>query len=209
MVDGRGLFWNVFGIAGSLHDARVLHLSGLSGLVDRGLLQPLETKNICGHVVGYSLLCNGAYPLKSWLLKLFMDSGRLMTQQLLFWFCLSCCSIAVKHAYGGWRCLLKRNDCHLNKVKSMVLTCCVLHNLCELKGDDFMEEWGVTVLQHPESALSSTVEAEGLHAQVFEYSDVTSWPIWILNVLSQIYCECLFATMTPFKKTKQKLASLK
>lgn len=48
----------------------------------------------------------------------------------------------------------------------MVLTCCILHNLCEVNGDDFMEEWGVTVLQHPEGALSSTVEAEGLHAQL-------------------------------------------
>lgn len=61
----------------------------------------------------------------------------------------------------------------------------LLHNLCELNGDDFMEEWGVTVLQHHEDALSPTVETEGLHSSygVFEYSCVTSWPIWILNVL--------------------------
>lgn len=110
------------GVAGSLHNARVLRLSGWWHLVDRGLLQPLETKNICGHEVGYFLLCDAAYSLKSWLLKLFMDSGRLTTHRLLFWLCMSSCCITVKHAFGRlkgrWRCLLKRNDCSLNKVKS-------------------------------------------------------------------------------------------
>ncbi|KAG5854939.1 hypothetical protein ANANG_G00043380 [Anguilla anguilla] len=76
-VDGRGLFWNVFvGAAGSLHDARVLRLSGLWGLVDLGLLLPDETKNICGHDVGYYILADAAYPLKSWLMKPFTDNGR-------------------------------------------------------------------------------------------------------------------------------------
>lgn len=32
-----------------------------------------------------------------------------------------------------------------------------------MNGDDFMEGWGVTVFQHPESSVSPTV-AEWLHA---------------------------------------------
>ena len=61
VVDGKGMFWNTFiGAAGSLHDARVLRMSGLWSLVDRGLLLPDETKNIGGHEVGYCERSGGA-----------------------------------------------------------------------------------------------------------------------------------------------------
>ena len=36
---------------------------------------------------------------------------------------------------------MKRNDCDVNLVKSMVLTCCALHNLCESHGEAYDDEW--------------------------------------------------------------------
>ncbi len=56
-----GVSFVMFGGAGSLHDARVLRLSGLWGLVDAGLLLPDETKNIYGHDVGHYVLGGAAY----------------------------------------------------------------------------------------------------------------------------------------------------
>ena len=42
---------------------------------------------------------------------------------------------------GRWRCLLKRMDFKLENVPHAVSVCIVLHNMCELYGDNFLEEW--------------------------------------------------------------------
>ena len=42
---------------------------------------------------------------------------------------------------GRWRCLLKRLDINLKNVPAVVASCVVLHNLCEMFGDTFREEW--------------------------------------------------------------------
>ena len=49
----------------------------------------------------------------------------------------------MEHAYGRlkgrWRCLLKRLDVSVEDVPSLIATCCVLHNICEMHGDTFDE----------------------------------------------------------------------
>jgi len=30
---------------------------------------------------------------------------------------------------------------HINNEPNVVLACCILHNVCEIHGDDFNEEW--------------------------------------------------------------------
>lgn len=40
-----------------------------------------------------------------------------------------------------WQCLSKRNDCGLDVVPTMILACCILHNVCESHGDAFKAEW--------------------------------------------------------------------
>ncbi|XP_056102071.1 uncharacterized protein LOC130081126 [Rhinichthys klamathensis goyatoka] len=70
VVDGKGLFWSVYaGMAGSLHDARVLRLSTLWELVEHGSLYPACTRNISGVNAGYYVLGDSTYPLQNWLLK--------------------------------------------------------------------------------------------------------------------------------------------
>ncbi|XP_026797868.3 uncharacterized protein LOC113543669 [Pangasianodon hypophthalmus] len=145
VVDGNGLFWHVFaGSPGSMHDATVLHVSGLWDLIGQGLF-PNHTKNIAGHDVGYYLLGNAAFPLQSWLMKPFSDTGQLTAEQRAYNQKIYRASCVAEKAFsrlkGRWRCLLKRNDSHIDLVKTMVLTCCVLHNLCETHGEQYSEEW--------------------------------------------------------------------
>ena len=40
-----------------------------------------------------------------------------------------------------WQCLARRNDCRLDLLPTMVLACCILHNVCEARGDAFRPEW--------------------------------------------------------------------
>ncbi|KAA8593996.1 hypothetical protein FQN60_004830, partial [Etheostoma spectabile] len=85
VVDGKGLFWNVFvGLPGSIHDARVLRLSQLWELASRGNFFPASTRNIGGVKAGYYILRDSAYPLQNWLLKPFNDTGRLSAEQQIY-----------------------------------------------------------------------------------------------------------------------------
>lgn len=170
VVDGKGLFWNVYtGMAGSLHDARVLRLSTLWELVERGSLYPAYTRDVGGVNMGYYVLGDSAYPLQSWLLKPFPDNGRLTAEQHTYNKKMCRARVVVENAFGRlkgrWRCLMKRNDGDIELVKSMVLTCCALHNLCERHGEDYQHEWdapvAAAVAEQPAVALRQGAVEEG------------------------------------------------
>ncbi|XP_030621103.1 protein ANTAGONIST OF LIKE HETEROCHROMATIN PROTEIN 1 [Chanos chanos] len=168
VVDGRGLFWNVYtGQPGSLHDARVLRLSALWDLAERGQLFSQQLRSIGGQDIGHYILGDAAYPLASWLMKPFPDNGHLTQQQEVFNHKTSKARVVVENTFGRlkgrWRCLQKRNDCSLERVKSMVLTCCVLHNLCESHDEEYREEWGVPIpFSQPDLPLQPPIaETEG------------------------------------------------
>ncbi|KAM9376849.1 uncharacterized protein KZ484_009302 [Pholidichthys leucotaenia] len=142
VVDGKGLFWNVFaGLPGSFHGARVLRQSTVWELAGQENLFPPDIRIIDAIRVGYYIIGDSAYPLQNWLLKPFHDTGRLTEEQHMFNQTISRVRGVVENAFsrlkGRWRCLLKRNDCDIELVKSMVLTCCALHNLCESHEEAF------------------------------------------------------------------------
>ncbi|XP_074527630.1 uncharacterized protein LOC141791248 [Halichoeres trimaculatus] len=166
LVDGKGLFWSVnAGLPGSMHDARVLRLSSLWELVEHGFLHPTCTRNIGGVSTGYYILGDSAYPLQNWLLKPFTDNGRLTAEQTVFNKKISRARVVIENAFGRlkgrWRCLLKRNDGDIELVKSMVVTCCALHNLCETHGEDYQSEWDITSAAEPVVSLAHGAEEEG------------------------------------------------
>ncbi len=51
----------------------------------------------------------------------------------------------MEHAYGQlkghWRCLLKRVDVSVIDVPELITARCVLHNVCEAKGDLLNDYW--------------------------------------------------------------------
>ncbi|XP_051572771.1 uncharacterized protein LOC127451837 [Myxocyprinus asiaticus] len=166
VVDGKGLFWNVFtGLPGSLHDARVLRPSTLWEFASSGNHIPAYTRNIGGVNVGYYILGDSDYPLQNWLLKSFPDTGRLTAEQQVYNMKICRARVVVKNAFdrlkGRWSCLMKRNDCDVKLVKSMVLTCCALHNLCESHGEAYENEWDSPSAAEPVVALAQAVEEEG------------------------------------------------
>ena len=178
VVDGKGLFWDVcVGYPGSVHDARVLKQSHLWEVVSDGQFFSQHTVNISGHDVGHYLIGDPAYPLQTWLMKAFSDTGRLTPQQQRYNARLSSARAIVETTFGRlkgrWRCLLKRNDCQLDLTKKMVLACCVLHNICEEHGDQYFEDVPVmhVNMEPPVRVLQEHQQQEGadVRAALVEY----------------------------------------
>ena len=49
-----------------------------------------------------------------------------------------------------WRCLLKRLDNCIENVSAVVIACCVLHNICQMNRDDYLDQDGMleAILAH-------------------------------------------------------------
>ena len=111
------------------------------------------------------MLGDPAYPLLSWLMKAFPDNGSLSCQQKTFNYRLSRARVVVEHAYGRlkgrWRCLLKRNDVLIRDLPTLVAACCVLHNVCEVHGETFDEDWMDPTSVNTVSTASTSLESSG------------------------------------------------
>ncbi len=87
-------------MTGSMHDARVLRLSTLRQLVERGSLYPAYIRNIGGINAGYYVLGDSAYPLQNWLLKPFSKNGRLSVEQQTYNKKVCRARVVVENAFG-------------------------------------------------------------------------------------------------------------
>lgn len=58
---------------------------------------------------------------------------------------------------------MKRVDVSVYDVSDLVSACCVLHNICEVHGDSFNQEWieGVEVHRSTPTSVASTSHAGG------------------------------------------------
>ena len=161
MVNNAGCFTDVYiGWPGRVHDARVFVNSSLYKRGQDGTLFPDWKETINGKEVPLLVLGDPAYPLLSWLMKAFPNNGSLSCQQKTFNYRLSRARVVVEHAYGRlkgrWRTLLKRNDTSIHDLPKLVAACCVLHNICEIHGENFNEEWLDGVTDHTSESSHST-----------------------------------------------------
>ena len=72
-------------------------------------------------------------------MKSHINNGILSNEQKAFNYRLSRARVVVEHTYGRlkgrWHCLLKRLDVNINYVPVLLTACCVLHNICEVRGE--------------------------------------------------------------------------
>ena len=97
---------------------------------------PSRIRRINNVDVPVMILGDAAYPMLPWIMKPYPGTGTLSRKQRHFNYRLSRARMVVECAFGRlkgrWRCLLKRNDCELIFVSTIVNACCILHNLCEV-----------------------------------------------------------------------------
>lgn len=82
-----------------------------------------------GVEVPIMLLGDPAYPLQSWLLKRYTDTGTLTEEQQYFNQRHSRARMTVECAFG------KRLDVDIHTVPTIISACCTLHNVCEKHGE--------------------------------------------------------------------------
>ncbi|XP_065441192.1 probable phospholipid-transporting ATPase IIB isoform X6 [Chrysemys picta bellii] len=146
LVDHRGRFTNInVGWLGKVHDACVFRNSGLFRWLQEGIYFPDHKITVGDVEMPIVSLGDPDYPLMPWLMKPY--TGALDTEKKLFNYCLSKYRMVVECTFGRlkgrWRSLLTRSDFSETNIPFVIAACCVLHNLCESKGETFMAEWEV------------------------------------------------------------------
>ena len=170
-VDDRSRFIDVYiGWPGRVHDAHVFSNSSLYKKGQSNSLFPDLKQKIAGKDIPLVLLGDPAYPLLQWLMKAFPNNGHLTSQQKTFNYRLSKARVVVEHCYGRlkgrWRCLLKRLDVDVCDAPEIVAACCVLHNVCEIHGDAFDEQWMEGVERDFEESSSVTAHAQPTESSI-------------------------------------------
>ena len=145
IVNAQLLFQHIaVGFPGSIHDARVLRLSGIFDLAENEEILTAPTRVIHGTLLRPMLVGDSAYPLKNWLLKPFSNRGHLPPQRTRFNIKLSAMRSVVERAFGllkgRWRLLLKKNEQRHDSVARTVTAACILHNFCIMQGDVFDDD---------------------------------------------------------------------
>ena len=88
------------GYPGSIHDARVLRLSGLYDFAENEQILSGPIRDISGTDIGPLLAGESAYPLTTWLMKPFPNRGRLTPKQRKFNLKFSALRCVVERAFG-------------------------------------------------------------------------------------------------------------
>ena len=113
--------------------------------MESGTLFPNRKRTINGVDIPLLILGDPAYPALPWLMKPYPEHAHMTHQQRNFNYRQSRARIVIEIAFGRlkgrWRCLLKRLDCHVINVGNIVASCVVLHNLCEMIGDECLADW--------------------------------------------------------------------
>ncbi|XP_037341553.1 uncharacterized protein LOC119227158 [Pungitius pungitius] len=158
-VSGRGTFWDVCAsFPGGTDPADIFQNSSLWATAADGGLSPDPPTTFMGKPLRYVLLGEACYPLQSWLMKAYPEEkdrrashAALTKPQRLFNRRLSralrVSEEALLRLRARWQCLSKRNDCGLDVLPTMVLACCILHNMCEAHGDAFEAKWQAEVAE--------------------------------------------------------------
>ncbi|XP_066934341.1 uncharacterized protein [Clytia hemisphaerica] len=132
------------GYPGSLHDARVLRNTLIFRRCENGEYLTAPQDIVEQVVIRPLIIGDSAYPLSDWLIKPYRHAGNLTQSQRYFNRRLSGSRSIVERGFGllkaRWRCLLKRLDNEIENVSDVILSCFILHNICQISQEQYLDE---------------------------------------------------------------------
>ncbi|ETE67070.1 putative nuclease HARBI1, partial [Ophiophagus hannah] len=157
LVDSKSRFTDIYvGFPERSHDSRILHNSPFFNSMDEGTFGPQTPTALEGVSMTPVVIGDHAYPLRPWLMKPY-PAPKTEAQEK-FNDRLAKCRTCVERAFGvlraRWRCLQMRLDVREKLIPVVIATCCILHNICEIKGDELLEP-----LESPTAADTQSASA--------------------------------------------------
>ncbi|XP_047324565.1 protein ANTAGONIST OF LIKE HETEROCHROMATIN PROTEIN 1-like [Impatiens glandulifera] len=157
LVDPKGVFSDVcIGWPGSMPDDKILEKSALLQRANNGALKDQW-------VVG-----NSSYPLMDWLLVPYGHQNITWTQHA-FNDKIAKVQEVAKEAFGRlkgrWSCLQKRTEVKLMDLPVVLGACCVLHNICEMRGETMEPELKVELFDDEMSPENPVRSASSMQAR--------------------------------------------
>nr|XP_054749376.1 uncharacterized protein LOC129254863 [Lytechinus pictus] len=145
VIDSFGQFIDLdIGCPGSMDEAEVFRKSKISTKVKNNTIFCVPPKVIETTSIPALMLGAEPYPLMPNLMKPYNTELTLTAAQRVFNQRLSSChgivQQAFKHLKGRW-CILDNMMDKFEKAPSLVLACCILHNIVESKREPFLDEW--------------------------------------------------------------------
>ena len=127
------------GAPGNTHDSTLFQSAYLwQRIVNGDVLSDYVSENNQNIVIPPLILGDGAFPMRSWLMKPYGDAV-LPEKKRYFNYRLSQARMVSEGAFGKlksrWRVLFRKCESHKENVKQMALACIVLHNICIAKND--------------------------------------------------------------------------
>ena len=134
----------VSGFPGSIHDSRALRATELFRKAEANEVLNMPVKVVQNMNVRPIILGDGAYPASTWLLKPYPFHNNLTQEQKRFNRVLSSSRCVAENAFGllksRWRCLMKRIDNNLENISGVVMSCVILHNICQKRKDEYIDD---------------------------------------------------------------------
>ena len=149
MVDAKYRFiWGSCGFPGNSHDSIIFQSTQLWTNISEGQGIPSIGKDLGGVTVPPLVLGDSAFPFQTWLMKPFTNAV-LSPQESYFNYRLSRARMTTGCAYGKlkgrWRVLLRKCVSPPEKVRTVALTCIVLHNICIKREDTLSNQLDLTI----------------------------------------------------------------
>lgn len=135
-----------------MHDARVLSNSGIFKKANANeLFSEVQSKQIGDNDIHPLILGDPAYPLLSWLMKPYPETGNTPRIERLFNYRLSRARMTAENTFGRWKGrfirFTKRVDMEASSLSTIVAASCILHNICEVQNNVFLPHWELEQVQ--------------------------------------------------------------
>ncbi|KAF7236291.1 hypothetical protein EYD10_16979 [Varanus komodoensis] len=143
IVDAEGRFMDVYAVvSGRNHDTAIFWNSPVAGRLARGTFFTAPPAVVHGVPVRPVILGNQTFALQPWLMAPYRIPGT--PKEKNFNYYLNRARLPAEGAFGRlksrWCSLYTLLDVEEDLVADVILLCCILHNICESRGDVLLEE---------------------------------------------------------------------